>query len=107
MSTGATATTWGSLAIMSATLIDAGAPVIPTIADDPGGATTTSAPMPACRWRESLSMPMERPTISKMRVTSKAMAMMLIRDRMGRCARLATIILFIMMVFRYWGWFGL
>ena len=96
MRTGETFSTCGSLARISATLIGAGAPVIETIAEEPGGSTMTSAPMPACRCRESLSIPSDSPTISRMRVTSKAMATILITDRIGRCTRFATIILFIM-----------
>src|SRR5947207_10197427 len=42
-------------------------------------------------------MPMESPTMSKIRVTSSAIATILISDRMGRCTRFATIIRFIMM----------
>src|SRR5882762_1898856 len=81
---------------MSATLIGAGAPVIPIKLDEPGGSTITSAPMPCCRVRESFSIPNEKPTISRISVTSSAIATMLISDRSGRCARLATIILCIM-----------
>src|SRR5579864_3229443 len=55
----------------------------------------TSAPIPACRCFESFSIPSEKPTITRMSVTSSAMAMMLISDRTGRCTRLATIIRFI------------
>src|SRR5215469_4404996 len=73
-----------------------GAPVTPTILEELGGNTITSAPIPACRERESFSMPTERPTISRMSVTSRAMARMLMAERTGRCARLDTIILFIM-----------
>src|SRR5256885_6586281 len=42
-------------------------------------------------------MPMESPTMSNIRVTSSAMATILISDRIGRCTRFATIIRFIMM----------
>src|SRR5882762_4518291 len=52
--------------------------------------------MPACLALESLSIPTQSPTISRIRVTSNAIATMLIRDRSGRCTRLPTIILFIM-----------
>ena len=40
--------------------------------------------MPAVRVRESLKKPSDKPTISRINVTSKAMATMLISDRMGR-----------------------
>src|SRR6516225_7329727 len=61
--------------------------------------TTTSAPMPACRCRESLTMPSDKPTISRISVTSRPTATTLISDRTGRCTRLPTIILFIMGMF--------
>src|SRR5215472_5123178 len=53
-----------------------------------------SAPIPTCRFLASLSMPMERPTIRRMSVTSTATATTLIMVRKGRCTRLAKIILF-------------
>src|SRR4051794_11877698 len=53
-----------------------------------------SAPMPTWRSRVSLSMPTDRPTITRIKVISTAMATMLMRERIGRCTRLATIILF-------------
>src|SRR5579871_987275 len=93
--TGATVTTCGSLASTPPILIDIGEPVRPTMNDEPGGITMTSAPMPACLCLESLSNPRQSPTISRIKVTSSAMATTLIRERTGRCARLATIILFI------------
>src|SRR5579884_3170501 len=64
----------------------------------------TSAPIPACRCFESFSIPSEKPTITRMSVTSRAMAMMLISDRTGRCTRLATIIRFINFLFVFF-WF--
>src|SRR6185436_16504255 len=96
--TGATAVTCGSFSRIFPTLIDIGAPVNPTMNDEPGGITITSAPMPACRALESLRMPSDRPTINRMSVTSRAIATIEISDRIGRCAKLATIILFIMLV---------
>jgi hypothetical protein len=54
-----------------------------------------SAPIPACRDFESFSIPSEKPTINRIRVTSMAMATMLIAERTGRCARLETTNLFI------------
>jgi len=77
--------------------IKVGAPVSPTMNDEPGGITITSAPMPCCRARESFSMPRDNPTISRISVTSNPIATMLISDRSGRYTRLATIILFIIM----------
>jgi hypothetical protein len=62
----------------------------------PGGSTITSAPIPAWRDRESFKRPIEKPTIKSISATSSAMAAMLMIDRTGRLARLATIILFIM-----------
>src|SRR5580704_18832067 len=96
VTTGDTTATCASLANTSPTLIGMGAPVNPTMNDDPGGITITSAPIPAWRARVSLSMPIERPTISRISVTSSAIATTLISDRIGRCTRFATIILFIM-----------
>src|SRR5919108_2481023 len=96
ITTGATWTTCGSFASTSAIFSDRGAPDTPAITVVPGGMTTTSAPKPAWRWRESFRMPRERPTISRIRVTSSAMAIMLITERTGRCTRLATIMRFIM-----------
>src|SRR5689334_16133989 len=92
---GATAATCGNFCSMSAILIDTGAPVMPCRNEDPGGLTMMSAPTPACRCLESFSMPSEKPTITRMSVTSTAMATMLMTVRIGRCTRLATIILFI------------
>src|SRR5262249_51627861 len=93
--TGATETTCGSRASTLPTLIEVGAPVSPTIKDEPGGITTTSAPIPACRCFESFKTPSANPTINRINVTSSPMAKTLISDRMGRCTRFATIILFI------------
>src|SRR5919198_573102 len=83
ITTGATSTTCGSFASTSAIFSDRGAPDTPAITVVPGGMTTTSAPKPAWRWRESFRMPRERPTISRIRVTSSAMAIM--RFIMGAC----------------------
>src|SRR2546425_10957419 len=94
--TGETAATCGSLRKMSATFTDTGAPLIPAIKDDPGGCTMTSAPIPAALARASFRMPSDNPTISRISVTSRAMAIMLITDRIGRYTRLATIMRFIM-----------
>ena len=95
--TGATTLDVGQLAQSSPPiLIDIGALLTPAMKEVLGGCTITSAPMPAWRCRASFSMPTESPTISRISVTSSAMATMLISDRMGRCTRLATIILFIM-----------
>src|SRR5258708_33362252 len=44
--------------------------------------------MPACRVFESLSMPYEKPAISRISVTSRAMAKILMAERRGRCTRL-------------------
>ena len=93
-STGATAFTCGSLPRMPPTLIDRGAPVAPRMIPDPGGRTMASAPIPDCRSLLSFNMPNIRPTITSMSVTSMATAKMLINDRIGRCTRLETIILF-------------
>src|ERR1700691_2167116 len=98
--TGATFTTCGSLARISATLIGIGLPVSPAMKDDPGGSTITSAPIPAARDCWSCSMPMHKPTISRISVTSSATATMLIIDRTGRCTRFPTIIRFIMPALR-------
>ena len=94
VTTGATATTWSSLRRRSATLMDTGAPLTPISSDEPGGCTMMSAPMPTCRFLVSVSMPTERPTIRRIRVTSTATATMLMMVRKGRCTRLAKIILF-------------
>src|SRR6266849_6483900 len=94
--TGETTATCGSLRKMSATFTDTGAPLIPAIKDDPGGCTMTSAPMPAALARASFRIPSDNPTISRISVTSRAMAIMLITDRIGRYTRLATIMRFIM-----------
>src|SRR6476646_10400008 len=94
--TGETVLTWGNCASTPPILIDMGALLTPAMKEVLGGCTITSAPMPAWRCRASFSTPTERPTISRISVTSRAIATMLISDRMGRCTRLATIILFIM-----------
>src|SRR5258708_4006107 len=93
--TGVTAAMCGCLRRMPPTLMGTGAPVRPVMNDEPGGFTMMSAPMPAWRVLLSLRIPVERPTISRIRVTSTATATMLMADRSGRYTRLATIILFI------------
>ena len=98
VTTGATATTCGNLARMPPTLMDIGAPVSPTMYEDPGGMTITSAPIPACLCLVSFRMPSDNPTISRIRVTSRATATILIRERIGRCTRLPTIIRFIILI---------
>jgi hypothetical protein len=60
-----------------------------------GGSTITSAPTPRWRSFESLSIPIINPTISRIRVTSTATAVMLIREHMGRCSKLESTSLFI------------
>ena len=62
-----------------------------------------SAPMPTCRFLVSVSMPIERPTMRRIRVTSTATATMLMMVRKGRCTKLAKIILF-MVHFDCNGW---
>src|SRR5271165_1659180 len=94
VTTGATATTCGSFMILSATLTETGAPLTPINSDELGGCTMMSAPIPACRFRLSSSMPTDKPTISRMSVTSTATATTLIMVRNGRCTRLARIIRF-------------
>src|SRR5579859_1575357 len=93
--TGETATTWGCLRKISATLIRTGAPPNAARFDDPGGLTVRSAPIPT--WRDLLSsrIPSASPTIIRISVTSTATAKIEIIDRIGRWTRLATIILFI------------
>ena len=71
----------GNLAKMSVILIGKGAPETPAITVDPGGITTTSAPMPAWQALESFRIPNDNPTISRMSVTSNAIATMLIKER--------------------------
>ena len=61
---------------------------------EPGGRTMMSAPVPFCRALLSSRMPSASPTISRIKVTSTATAVMLMIDRSGRLVRLATIILF-------------
>src|SRR6185312_601913 len=90
ITTGATAATCGRFASTSATFTETDALLNAFIIDDPGGRTNTSAPMPYWRVFESLSMPSERPTISRIMLTSIATATMLIIERMGRWARLET-----------------
>src|SRR5208337_1956942 len=94
VTTGATATTCGSFMILSATLMETGAPLTPISRDELGGCTMMSAPMPAWRFLLSSSMPIERPTINRISVTSTATATTLIMVRNGRCTRLARIIRF-------------
>ena len=84
MMTGATAVTCSSFRNTSATLTGTGAPVIPVRNEDPGGDTSTSAPMPLVRSALSRNMPVESPTISRIRVTSMAMAVTLMAVRTGR-----------------------
>src|SRR6266850_6203053 len=93
--TGETAATCGSLRRTSAILTDTGDPVIPEMKDDPGGRTKMSAPVPLVRCLLSFKMPSDNPTISRMSVTSTAMATTLIRVRMGRWTRLERINFFI------------
>ncbi len=93
--TGATLFTWGNFASTSPILTGMGAPVSPTMNEDPGGSTSTSAPMPAVRVRLSCSIPSERPTISRISVTSSATATTLISERSGRCTKFPTIMRFI------------
>ena len=54
-----------------------------------------SAPMPLVRCFWSFNMPMKIPTIERIIITSIATAVMLIRDRIGRCRMLAITSLFI------------
>src|SRR5438876_7318899 len=75
--------------------MDTGAPEICPMTLDPGGCTITSAPMPRLRARASLSMPTINPTTTRISTTSTATAITLISERIGRCTRLATTILFI------------
>ncbi len=70
--------------------------------DDPGGCTIRSAPMPTVRFLASFSIPSDRPTITRISVTSTAIATMLINDRTGRCNRFAKIILFIGLSVAVW-----
>src|SRR6185369_1791797 len=98
MTTGATAVTWFTFRRRSATFIDTGAPVTPVIKDEPGGETITSAPMPFWRSAESFMIPTDKPTIKRIRVTSTAIATMLMTERNGRCTRLEMTILFIGMI---------
>src|SRR3954465_1033886 len=93
--TGDTAATCGSGRSTSAILTDTGEPPRPARKDDPGGLRRMSAPVPAVRILLSFKIPSERPTISRISVTSTAMATMLINDRIGRCTRLERIIFFI------------
>src|SRR5438445_6656624 len=95
-STGVATATCGNRARISAILAGAGALLNARIWEEPGGNTITAAPIPAWRDRESFSNPIEKPTMSRMSVTSSAIATMLMAERRGRCARLETIILFIM-----------
>src|SRR5882762_2190413 len=94
--TGATLFTWGNFSSTPPILMGMGAPVRPTMNDDPGGSTSTSAPIPAARARVSCSIPSERPTISRISVTSSATATTLISERSGRCTKFPTIMRFIM-----------
>src|SRR6267143_420089 len=94
--TGATLFTCGSLASTSPTLTGMGAPEKAPMNEDPGGRTSTSAPIPAVRMRLSCSIPSERPTISRISVTSSATATTLISERSGRCTKFPTIMRFIM-----------
>src|SRR5258706_2057925 len=94
--TAATLFTWGNLASMSPTLMCMGAPENAPMNEDPGGRTSTSAPIPAVRVRVSCSIPSERPTISRISVTSSATATTLISERSGRCTKFPTIMRFIM-----------
>ena len=82
------------MGVSGAAGIETGAPLTPISSDEPGGCTMMSAPMPTWRFLASLSMPMERPTMSRIRVTSTATATTLMMVRNGRCTRLAKIILF-------------
>src|SRR5882762_11730917 len=93
--TGATAATCGSLRNTSAILTGTGEPPRAEIKDEPGGRTRMSAPVPLVLSLLSFKMPSDNPTISRMSVTSTAMATTLIRVRMGRCTRLERINFFI------------
>ena len=79
----------------AATLLVVAGLLRPEMNDAPGGETMMSAPIPFWRSAESFMMPMERPTISRISVTSMAMATTLMADRKGRCTRLEKTILFI------------
>src|SRR6266852_3085197 len=81
ISTGVATVTCGNRTRKSAILTGAGAPVSPTIFEEPGGSTITSAPIPAWRERWSFNIPTENPTISRIRVTSRAMATTLMPER--------------------------
>src|SRR4029077_11530190 len=94
--TGATLFTWGRFFSSPPILIGMGAPVRPTMNEDPGGSTSTSAPIPAARVRVSCSIPRESPTISRISVTSSATATTLMSERSGRCTRFPTTMRFIM-----------
>src|SRR4051812_8611402 len=98
--TGATAAVCGSLRKTSATFTDAGAPLALIKTDEAGGRTKRSAPIAAVLCLLSVSSPNIRPTIMRVRVTSTAIAKIRISDRIGRCTRLETMILFIAAL--YW-----
>src|SRR5437762_4943725 len=95
-STGETTATCGNFRRMFAIFTGIGEAVLATILEEEGGNTIASAPIPAWRDRESFNIPTDRPTINRISVTSRPIAAILITDRTGRCARLETIILFIM-----------
>src|SRR5436309_1629255 len=93
--TGATASTCGTLRRTSAIFTETGEPPKAEMNEEPGGRTRISAPVPAVRFLLSFRIPSESPTISRMSVTSTAIATMLMSDRIGRCTRLEMTIFFI------------
>src|ERR1017187_6658291 len=93
--TGTAVTTCGTRRRTSPTLTEMGAPVKPINDDDPGGMTIRSAPTPSWLSFDPFTKPEKSATTSRIMVTSSAIAHIVINDRVGRCTRLATTILFI------------
>ena len=93
---GDTTVTWGNLASGTANLMgmDTGPMPLMLLAALPR--IIRSAPTPLLRALVSLRMPMKMPTMERIMMTSMATATTLMRERRGRCTRLAKISLFIL-----------
>src|SRR5277367_884482 len=94
--TGAETTTWGTWAMMSATLMDAPAGLIPMKLLMVLGRTNMSMPMPFWRVLKPSSLPIKMAVMDRIMMTSMAMARQLMRERRGRWTRLPTTSLFML-----------
>src|SRR5882757_1480664 len=95
--TGAATTTWGILARISATLMEAAAGLMPMKLLVVLGRTNMSMPMPLVRSLKPLSLPSRMAVMERIMMTSMAMARQLMTERRGRWTRLPTTNLFMLL----------